>query len=246
MSWSTMSDADGDAQAAPANGMLTARSLIWPPGFTPVSRSQSMSAQTAALLPRASRPVDRRRHQRVAVALLGRYMLTSRQEFPCQSVDMSPGGLRLVAPVKGLIGERIVVYLEHVGRIEGQVVRHTDLGLALTVTATARKRDKLASQLTWIANRHALGLPEDRRHERIVPRQTVVSLAIGDAGPLAARLIDVSLSGAALSLIERPAIGTPVVIGKTPGRVVRHFEGGVAVEFMLPLSPDRFDENIVL
>ncbi len=205
-----------------------------------------MSAQTGALLPRASRPVDRRRHQRVAVALLGRYMLTSRQEFPCQSVDMSPGGLRLIAPVKGLIGERIVVYLEHVGRVEGQVVRHTELGLALSIAATARKRDKLASQLTWLANRHTLGLPEDRRHERIVPRQTAVSVVVGDAGPLAARLIDVSLSGAAVSLVEQPAIGTPVTVGKTPGRIVRHFEGGVAVEFMLPLSPDLFDENIVL
>ena len=40
----------------------------------------------------------------------------------------------------------------------------------MTISATPRKRDKLAAQLTWLANRHILGLPEDRRHGRIAPR----------------------------------------------------------------------------
>jgi hypothetical protein len=173
-------------------------------------------------------------------------MLASRQEYPCQSIDMSPGGLALVAPVKGLIGERIVIYLEHVGRIEGQIVRHTELGLALSIAATIRKRDRLASQLTWLANRHSLGLPEDRRHERIVPRHTAVLVKTADGRDVTARLIDVSLSGAALKLSDPPVIGTVITLGKTPGRVVRSFEGGVAVEFLLPLSPDRFDDGIIL
>jgi hypothetical protein len=205
-----------------------------------------MQSHPGAALRPVSRAIDRRRHQRVNVALLGRFMLSSRQEYPCQTVNMSPGGLALVAPVKGLVGERIVVYLEHVGRIEGQIVRHTDLGVALTIAATSRKRDKLASQLTWLANRQALGLPEDRRHERIVPRHTAVSVKIGDVGQFTARLIDVSISGAALSVSERPAIGTILTLGRTPGRVIRHFEGGIAVEFLLPLSPDRFDESVIL
>jgi hypothetical protein len=182
----------------------------------------------------------------VAVSLLGRYMLASRQEFPCQTVNMSPGGVSLVAPVRGLVGERIVVYLDHIGRIEGQVVRHTELGLALSIAATIRKRDKLASQLTWLANRQSLGLPEDRRHERIVPRHTAVLVKIGTRPEIPARLIDVSLSGAALTFAEKPEIGSTLTIGRTPGRVVRTFEGGIAVEFLLPLSPDRFGEGVVL
>lgn len=194
-----------------------------------------------------ARAVDRRRHQRVRVALLGRYMLSSRQEYPCQTINMSPGGIAIVAPVRGLIGERIVLYVEHLGRIEGQIVRHTDLGLALTIGATIRKRDKLASQLTWLANRQSLGLPEDRRHERIVPRHTAVLVTVSDdVGTVTGRLIDVSLSGAAVTIAERPAIGTVVTLGRTAGRVVRYFEGGMAVEFLLPLSPDRFDESVVL
>jgi PilZ domain len=205
-----------------------------------------MQSQTGAAVQSTSRAFDRRRHRRVPLVMLGRYMLASRQEYPCQSVDISPGGLALITPVRGLIGERIVIYLETIGRIEGQIVRHTEHGLALAMTATIRKRDKLASQLTWLCNRQSLGLPEDRRHERIAPRHAAVAVKLADARETTGRLIDISLSGAALTLGQQPALGSAITLGRTSGRVVRHFEGGIAVEFRMPLSPDRFDENLVL
>ena len=205
-----------------------------------------MHAQAAAPLLHPSRAADRRRHQRVPIALLGRYMLASRQEYPCQSLDVSPGGVSLVTPVRGLIGERIVVFLEHVGRLEGQIVRHTGLGLAFAIQAGPRRRETLAAQLTWLANRHSLGLRDERRHERIVPRHRAVSVAVEGSRTLTGRLIDVSLSGAAVSLSERPPLGSPITLGTTSGRIVRHVEGGVAVEFLAPLSPDGFDEAVIL
>ena len=39
---------------------------------------------------------------------------------------------------------------------------------------------------------------------------------------------------------------TENVAGFAGPLTVRQFKGGVAVEFRLPLSPDRFDENLVL
>src|SRR5262245_49708766 len=171
------------------------------------------------------RAQERRRYSRVKIALLGRYMLSSRHEFPCQSVDLSPGGAALLAPVKGTIGERVVLYLEHLGRIEGQITRHFENGFAISIAATPRKRDKLAAQLTWLANRQSLGLPEDRRHERIVPRNPRTTMRTRDGEETVVRLIDVSLSGAALSSEIRPPIDTEVVVGQTQARVVRHIEG---------------------
>lgn len=202
--------------------------------------------QAALAVHQRPRAQERRRHFRVRVALLGRYMLSDRKEYPCQTNDMSPGGALFVAPVQGAVGERIVVYLEHLGRIEGEITRHVENGFAITILATPRKRDKLASQLTWLANRHALGLPEDRRHERIVPLRPAIVLELGDGRTIETRLIDVSLSGAAVAVTKALPIGTSVMVGRTPGKVVRCFQGGVAVEFLLPLSPDRFDENIIL
>jgi hypothetical protein len=192
------------------------------------------------------RKMERRRFQRVSVSLLGRYMLANRQEYPCQTLDMSPGGASLIAPVRGEVGERVVVYLEHIGRVEGEISRQLPQGFALNIQAAPLKRDKMASQLTWLANRQSLGLPEDRRHERLTPRVAGVTVRLESGREVAARIIDVSLSGVAIATETKPAIGCSITIGSTAGKVVRHFQGGIGIEFRLPLSPDRFSENIVL
>ncbi len=189
---------------------------------------------------------DRRQHQRVRVAVLGRYMLSDRREYPCQTVDMSPGGVRLTCAVLGEIGERVVLYLEFIGRIEGVVARHTAGGFAVRLAATPRKRDKLASQLTWLANHEVLGLPEGRSHERVIPEKPGVILKLENGREVAARLIDISLSGAAISCSATPPMGSIVTVGSTPGRLVRVFEGGIGVQFLLPLSPDRFHAGMTL
>jgi hypothetical protein len=189
---------------------------------------------------------ERRRHQRIKVSLLGRYMLADRREFPCQTIDMSPGGVALFAPVKAEVAERVVVYLDQIGRIEGAVARHLENGFALALSVTLMKREKLAEQLTWLANRHALGMPEDRRHERIVPAYTRAMVTLPDGAVVAARLIDVSLSGAAVRSAAKVAMGMPLQIGGTQGRVVRIFDDGFAVEFTRLLPADRFDDKIKL
>src|ERR1700692_5042650 len=83
---------------------------------------------------------ERRRFQRVKVTLLGRYMLADRREFPCQVVNMSPGGMALIAPVGGAPGERIIAYVDHLGRLEGHIARIFQNGLAMTIRGTARTR----------------------------------------------------------------------------------------------------------
>lgn len=180
------------------------------------------------------------------VALLGRYMLPNRMEYPCQTTDISPGGLHVVAPAKPIPGDRIIVYLEHLGRIEGIAVRTTLEGFAMTITATSRKREKFTAQLTWLANREELGLPEDRRHERIVPRNPRAVVTLPDGSEHVVRLLDFSLSGAAFVSDQPFAMGTPVRIGNTLARIVRRFDGGFAAEFRMPLSADQLDENLEL
>ncbi len=191
-----------------------------------------------------AKPLERRRHQRVAVQLMGRYMLESRREFPCQTVNISPGGLALLAPVPGNLNERVVVYLDQLGRVEGTVVRHFQNGFAIAFSATVPKRDKLASQLTWLANRAVLGLPEDRRHERVQPRipRTVITLDNGQS--FVARLIDVSTSGASISTELKLAMDSRIIVGKLPAKVVRLFEGGVAVEFGRILSMPEIESDV--
>jgi len=187
---------------------------------------------------------ERRRFQRVRVDLLGRFMLADRREFPCQVINMSPGGMALLAPVSGQPGERIIAYVDHVGRVEGHIARLFDNGFAMTISATTRKRDKLAAQLTWLANRHILNLPEDRRHGRIQPRNPMARLILPNGVNLTCRIIDMSQSGAGIASKERPAIGTIVSLGKVQGRVVRHLEDGFAVEFTRLQHPDFLEDDV--
>lgn len=185
----------------------------------------------ALLLPLSD---ERRRHQRVRVSLLGRFMLEDRREFPCQTINMSPGGVALTAPVPARVGERVVAYLDHIGRIEGIAVRQFERGFAMSIWATLRRRDKLADQLTWLANRGTLGLPEDRRHERVAPRDALSTVTFPDGTEVSCRVMDVSLSGAAVISDLRPPLGSVVLLGKTQGFVVRHIEHGFAIEFANP------------
>jgi hypothetical protein len=192
------------------------------------------------------RSEERRRHQRVKVNLLGRYMLADRREYPCQVIDMSPGGMAVVAPVLGAPGERVIAYVDHLGRLEGKIARLIDNGFAMTISATSRKRDKLAAQLTWLANRQILNLPEDRRHGRFTPRNQMGRLILPNGTNVTVRVIDVSASGAAVSIAPDllPAIGSAVTIGKTAGRVVRHIEDGFAIEFTRLQHPDSIEDNV--
>jgi hypothetical protein len=187
---------------------------------------------------------ERRRFQRVRVNLLGRYMLADRREFPCQVTDMSPGGMALVAPVVGQLQERVIAYVDHVGRLEGVITRQFQNGFAMTVSATMRKRDKLAAQLTWLANRHLLNSPEDRRHGRMAPKNPMGRLIMPNGLNIAVRVIDISQSGCAIATDQRPDIGAAVTIGKTSGRVVRHLEDGFAIEFVRLQHPDFVEENV--
>ncbi len=187
---------------------------------------------------------ERRRFQRVKVNLLGRYMMADRREFPCQVVNMSPGGIAVIAPVTGAPGERIIAYVDHLGRLEGHIARVFQNGFAMTISATARKRDKLAAQLTWLANRQVLSLPEDRRHGRVTPRNPIARLIMPNGLNVSCRIIDVSESGAGVATDQRPPVGALVTLGKVQGRVVRYLEDGFAVEFTRLQHPDSLEENV--
>lgn len=186
---------------------------------------------TQALRTEIPNQVEPGRFQRVKISLLGRYMLADRREFPCQVVEMSPGDAVMIAPEMGKIGEKVIAYIDHLGRIEGTIQEEEEGGFVISVNASPRKRDKLAAQLTWFANKDILNLPEDRRHERQVPDIRHSRIILEDGRNYRCKIVDISLSGAAVEIDVKPAMGTPITLGRMRARVVRHFDDGIAVEF---------------
>src|SRR5262249_3218344 len=96
----------------------------------------------------------------------------------------------------------------------------------------------------WLANRKILNLPEDRRHDRIVPRNPNSVLTFEDGSKVPCRILDLSLSGAAVTSANRPAVGTALALVRVHARVVRHLEEGFALEFVHAQLPDTVEDSV--
>ena len=90
-----------------------------------------------------------------------------------------------------------------------------------------RTAEKIVLYLTGI-------LPQDtevRRAARAaVPAPRRFTRASGETVGFEVR--DISLTGASLKTAMRPPLGEIVMIGATAGRVTRHFDEGIALEFV--------------
>ena len=190
---------------------------------------------------------DRRRNRRVPITLLGRFMRASKDEYPCKLVDVSVGGAAVHTPVEVDIGERIVSTFDHLGCIEGHVVRIFPGGFAIELQATQYKRDKLAAQIIWLMNRHELGEDADvRRHERtsIAKTQKEAMMKLDEGVVIPVNVIDFSMSGASIATNARPPIGQEVLVGKLKARVVRHHAEGIGVEFLSVQTKDTVTTDL--
>lgn len=207
-------------------------------GFVHMFSSQQAAASAESL------GHDRGSFQSVAIDLDGRLMLPNFEEFDCSVDEMSPVDVSVRSVARAKRGDRIIAYIKVVGRIEGHVLEVADDGFTMSVTATERKREKLSAQLAWIANRQPLGQAEDRRHVRVETRDSGSKLLLEDGTSMSCRIIDLSLSGAAIEIASRPPLGAAVRLGDLPGRVVRHFQEGVAIEFAHVQSAEVLGELV--
>lgn len=206
----------------------------------------SLEAAVASLGVAAAAHRERRKHARTKLELLGRYMIPGRAEYPLQTIDLSAGGAALFAPEPGEPGQRVVVYIDEIGRLEGQIVRPVEGGFAMKFDMTPAKRDRLADRIMWLANRDLFEGGDRRRDERITPVHQDVKLTFADGRALMARVLEVSLSGAVIETEQSPTDGELVTIGSTKGRVTRVQGEFFAVEFVRLLPADTFDENVRL
>ena len=175
--------------------------------------------------------IDRRRNQRVQVNLLGRFMNSSKEEFPCRLLNVSPGGCAMLSNEEIEPQEKVIAYFDHLGRVEGVIARIFEGGFGLKFQANLYKKEKLAEKLIWLANRKVLDLEDDRRHTRITPNGSLTKLQFNNGQNRMCRLLDVSISGASVAIDDKPELGIELIIGKMKGRVVRHHNQGVGIEF---------------
>ncbi|PPD43907.1 MAG: pilus assembly protein PilZ [Methylocystis sp.] len=184
------------------------------------------------------------RFQRVQLSLEGRYMLMrSSEEYACRTFEISPGEAYLFAPVAPMPGEKVVLYLNELGRFTGSALKARHMGFEMELQLTPKKRDRLADQLTWFANRSTLSVEDRRRHDRIVPLMDLSVLRLPRGDEHIVRIRSLSLSGASIETDHSVPVGAEVVIGNTPATVVRILDDGIACEFHKHFRPGDIDET---
>ena len=188
--------------------------------------------------PDEKKAADRRRYQRFAITLLGRFMRENKQEYPCKLCNISVSGVSIYSPVNVEMGERVIAYFDHLGGLEGKVVRLFEGGFAIDLIATRHKKEKLAAQITWLINKGELRGIEERRHERVKVSDKFLTLKLDEGIAIECRVLDVSLSGAAIETNARPPIGAEVLLGKLRCRVIRHLENGIGLQFLDIQDPE--------
>lgn len=180
---------------------------------------------------RAPRAAERRNHERSQLTLLGRYMLPDKREFPCQVRNISAGGMLIVCPEPGETGDRVIAYIDEVGRVEGIVARVEKNSAAIEFTVSRPKQEKIVETLTWLLAHQRGKAEETRRHRRIRAEESQSQLALTDGRSYPCEVIDISMGGASVKVAVSLSLGTEVILGKMRGRVVRLHNEGVGIQF---------------
>ncbi len=195
---------------------------------------------------------ERRREPRIMVSVAARYALANRRdsqgnrrEFSCRIVNISMSAMTLLVPVNGAVGGRVIVHCDEFGKMEGAIVRVLDRGFVMSINASDEERTKLAAKIDWYEKNKNHDLSDNREHRRIMPKDPRSILVLADGTQLQCFIIDMSVSGAAVSADIRPAIGTPLAVGKIVGRVVRHRPDGFAVRFIQLQELEILEQRLI-
>lgn len=174
---------------------------------------------------------ERRRFRRMPLEVSGRLLDPFGRETDCRTADISPGDARIAATTLPAVGDRVVIYLDGIGRVSGKVARKCGEGeVAVIFDFSAHKREKMAEQLTLIINRD-LGIEEPVRPTLRDGAQHVrLDFETGES--YEGEVVDFSLAGITIkSKRPPPLIGVWVRVGTVYGRVARLIEGGFAIDF---------------
>jgi hypothetical protein len=166
--------------------------------------------------------------------------------FACRTTRVSPFRMMVAVPVVGKVGDRVLPYFQDFGRVDGVISDTTDGGFLLELAMTNAVRAKFANKLSWLDKRQKNpGIRDVRKDARIVPASPHSTLTFADGTIRGCFVIDMSVSGIAVSADVQPQIGTPLAVGACIGRVVRLLPDGFAVKFVETQNRDDLDRLIL-
>lgn len=185
-------------------------------------------------------PEDRRKYARVELPLKARFLDQDGVEQPCLVVNASAGGALLRAKHPPKFGQRVVLYIDELGRFEAKVIRSGDTSFAVNYEKKRAKTAKTADGLTQIVNRGRRA--QDRRAAPRIKQDAPALIHFEDGRTEKCAILDISLTGASIEINPRPPLGARLILGRMTAKVVRRHEKGVGVVFTG--AAERMDEVI--
>jgi hypothetical protein len=172
-------------------------------------------------------------------ALPGCFALSGRRDpadneipvFACRLSSITPFQAVLLSAEPVKVGETVAAHFSAFGLLKCKVARRSDGGFVMDILLTDDERYKLASKIDWQRRVRLEDLPDRREYRRIVPVNPSTSLAMADGSQVPCFVVDISMSGVAVSAATLPPKGTQLKVGSLAGHVVRRLDIGFAVEF---------------
>ena len=189
----------------------------------------------------------------VNIAVAGHYTLAKRfdaqgkpRTFACRTSRISPFRMMVAVPVVGRVGDPIASFFGDFGKLDGHISDTVTGGFLLDLVMTASMREKFASKLTWLDQKQKdPSIRDGRKQARIIPASPHSSLTFADGTIRSCFIIDMSVSGAAVSADVQPPIGMPLAIGACVGRVVRLLPDGFAVKFVEQQNRGDLERRVI-
>ena len=147
--------------------------------------------------------------------------------------------MEISGSITGSTGEWVIATFDGFGKFEGPIIRVNQRGFAIRIVTTLDGRKNIDGKIAWLEKKG----PEKRRYERLIPADPSSIMYLPNGQPAHCKIIDYSMSGAAVAAeTDPPSVGAIVIIGKIPGLVARTFAEGFAVEFLSIRNPRDIEE----
>ncbi|GJE18088.1 PilZ domain-containing protein [Methylobacterium marchantiae] len=190
--------------------------------------------------------MNQRRSERYKIILPALCWSRHRPDFYAVTDDLSTDGIRFKSSTIPSVDESLTCSIRHAGSLEAVVVRNAVDSFAVRVLRADHPLGLVVQSLVSLAKAQNPPPMATRIHRRIVPDKQHVLVTTEAGSMLPGRLIDISASGAAISMEEPLDVGTLITIGRTRAKVARRFDNGIGAAFLAPFHHDAIGPDVVL
>jgi PilZ domain len=149
----------------------------------------------------------------------------------CQILNLSGGGAGVHCDEPPPLHTFVVLYIDGFGRFGSVATRYISGELGLHFVCKESQRQLLLDDLLAFLNNGVKPSSRMRRHRR-GPSRLSGYLIRPNGDRINYCVLDISLQGASLKTVLRLPIGELINLGSAYGRVVRHHDEGIAIQFL--------------